>query len=310
MSKVLLFYKYIYIPNPEELRTWHQNLCSSLQLTGRIILASEGINGTIAGATAQLEAYKKALDEHPLFSGIDFKESDGDASCFPRLNVVVKQEIVKLGIDPAQLSAHDGGIHLTPHEAHELLHNKTDNVLVFDVRNNYESRIGSFEGAVKAPINNFRDLPEYIDTTLEQFKDKDVLMYCTGGIRCERASAYLKSKNIANNVYQITGGIHTYAEQFPHGFFKGKNYVFDARISMPITADILTTCDFCTTPYDDYSNCINAHCNKQIIVCPPCITQHNNTCSTTCAEKVATKTVTIRNLPRTYKKPSSLPHPL
>ena len=143
-------------------------------------------------------------------------------------------------------------------------------------------------------INHFRELPEYIDTHLDQFKDKQVLMYCTGGIRCERASAYLKSKNIAKQVYQIEGGIHRYVEQYPDGFFRGKNYVFDNRITLKVTDDILGTCLICTTLCDNYTNCLNAKCNKHFICCDPCLNKLNNTCNTVCHDFVGHNKVNKR----------------
>ncbi len=122
-------------------------------------------------------------------------------------------------------------------------------------------------------------------------------MFCTGGIRCERASAYVKKAGVAKKVYHIKGGIHRYVEEFPNGFFRGKNYVFDARISIKANDDILATCDFCPTPYDTFSNCINAECNKQIIICPDCEPKVHNTCSTTCSELVLAGKVNIRKTP-------------
>ena len=128
------------------------------------------------------------------------------------------------------VTAKNGGKHLTPEETHNLIAQKPNDLVILDARNDYEWRIGAFEGAIKPDIEHFRQFPKFVDDNLEQFKDKQVLMYCTGGIRCERASTYLKEKGVAKNVYQILGGIHRYAEQYPDGFFRGKNYVFDDRI--------------------------------------------------------------------------------
>ncbi|MFA6066212.1 MAG: rhodanese-related sulfurtransferase [Candidatus Babeliaceae bacterium] len=298
MGKVLLFYKYVTISDPEKIKNWLLHLCRSLNITGRIIIAHEGINATVAGSIEATETFRQEFEQHELFDNIDFKESAGDADCFPKLRVVVKEEIVKLGVSPTLITAENGGQHLTPQETHELLNNKPDDLVILDTRNIYESNIGRFEEAILAPIDNFRDLPQYLDDNQDLFKDKDVLMYCTGGIRCERATAYLKSKNIARNVYQIAGGIHRYAEAFPDGHFRGKNYVFDARIALPVTSDILSSCAFCTKPCDDYTNCINAQCNKQIIVCPSCIDHYHNTCSAYCQNLVDNNMVNVRILPK------------
>ena len=154
--------------------------------------------------------------------------------------------------------------------------------MILDARNNYEWVIGKFENAITPPIENFRDLPEYLEQNLDQFKDKQVLMYCTGGIRCERASAYLNEKNVAKKVYQLQGGIHRYVEQYPDGFFRGKNYVFDGRISVKINDDILASCTICNVACDDYHNCLNALCNEHFIACIACVEKLANTCSEKC----------------------------
>jgi Predicted sulfurtransferase len=277
---------------------WQKALCAQLGLTGRIIVAEEGINGTLGGANDALETYKKIMLEHPLFGAIDFKESAGGAANFPRLRVVVKEEITRMNVDPKKVTVRDGGKHLTPQEAHALLSNKPDDLVILDTRNYYEARIGAFTGAITPKLDHFRDFPQYIDENLEVFKDKQVLMYCTGGVRCERATAYLQVKGVAKQIYQIEGGIHRYAEQFPDGHFRGKNYVFDSRIATKVTDDILSTCDTCEVPFDTYTNCINSFCNKQILLCPPCDSALNTTCSTNCKDLVAAGKVVTRKIPR------------
>lgn len=294
MEKIILFYKYTHLENPERIKNWLLAICSALDLRGRIILAQEGINGTLGGAVKALDAFVLTMNEHPAFQNIDFKESPGKKNDFPRLSIKVKPEIVKLGLDPRVVTPEDCGEHLTPAQAHELMQAHPEDLVILDGRNNYESRIGAFEGAIKPDVTYFREFPEYVDNNSDLFKDKQVLMYCTGGIRCERASAYLKSKGVAKKVYQITGGIHRYAEQFPDGFFKGKNYVFDARIATPVSEDILSTCDFCESTCDTYRNCRNALCNKQIIVCDSCDKTHDHACSKKCQELLLSNAVQPR----------------
>lgn len=296
MIKILLFYKYIDITYPVQIKKWQERLCKQLNLKGRVIIAHEGINGTLGGSFDNLERYKNEVNQHPLFGNIDFKGSDGATDDFPRLRIVVRNEITYLGIDPTIITAKNGGIHLAPQQAHELMKKAPEDLIIFDARNTYESRIGTFNNAIKAEITNFRDLPNYIDNNTDLFKDKEVLMFCTGGIRCERASAYLKSKNITKKVYQIEGGIHRYAEQFPDGLFRGKNYVFDGRIAVSVTQDVLGTCDICSTSCDEYTNCLNAECNKQFIACPNCIQKLGNTCSELCLELVQNNKVVIRKI--------------
>lgn len=301
MEKIIIFYKYVHITYPHAIKKWQHSLCKDLALVGRIILAEEGVNGTLQGLQENIDAYVTAMRQHPLFSDIDFKDDSHTASNdahkkkFPRLRIVVRNEIVNVGInraDPAQ-----GGQHLTPRQTHELLASKDENLVILDVRNTYESKIGAFVNAIKPPIDYFRELPAYIDNNIDLFADKSVLMYCTAGIRCEKASAYLQAKGVAKKIYQIKGGIHRYIEEYPDGFFRGKNYVFDARIAVTVTNDIVGTCDLCATACDDITNCINAECNKQFIACKSCREKINNTCDHTCKLLVENKSVRIRTTP-------------
>lgn len=282
MEAIIIFYKYVAIPDVEGIKKWQQKLCQTLQLNGRIILAEEGINATVAGNKNLLDKYMQIMEKHPLFSGIDYKISQGSRNHFPRLSIKIKQEIVRLGIAPTTLTTANTGIHLTPKQVHELLENKSDDLLVLDTRNQYEWEIGHFQGAINPAINYFREFPEYIDKNLEHFKDKQVLMYCTAGVRCERATAYLKEKNVAKEVYQIKGGIHRYIEQYPEGFFRGKNYVFDGRISVESNADILSHCFTCKKPCNEYTNCDNTRCNRHYISCQSCKNALNRFCSKEC----------------------------
>lgn len=295
-KRILLYYKYVNVPCPEDIKLWQVSLCQSLNLTGRILLATEGINGTVYGSLEETEQYIAAMNSHELFGGIDFKDSivNGAYEYFTRLQVSIKPEIVHLGIAPAALTPNDGGMHLTPEQAHKLMAENPEDLVILDGRNYYEARVGTFKNAITPKVEHFREFPEYIDQNVDQFKDKQVLMFCTGGIRCERASAYLKLKDVAKEVYQVEGGIHRYVEQYPDGFFRGKNYVFDARITVPVNDDILGTCDLCNTSCDDYTNCRNAKCNKHFISCTSCLEKLNNTCSQHCLDLVTQALVPIR----------------
>jgi predicted sulfurtransferase len=290
---ILLYYKYVSIQYPQQVVNWIRALCQRLNLKGRILVATEGINGTVGGTPDAIEEFKKEFLAHPLFGGTDLKESTGSADHFPRLMVKVKNEIVALGIDPEVLTVKDTGIHLTPEQTHELIAKKEDLIIV-DTRNDYESRIGKFKNAIIPPLASFRDFPQYIEDNLELFKGKEVLMYCTGGVRCERATAVLNVQKVAKQVYQIDGGICRYVEKFPDGFFRGKNYVFDDRIALKVNDDILTDCDLCHTPADTYTNCMNAFCNKQFIACKSCRDSLEYTCSQDCFEKVRAGAVKVR----------------
>ncbi len=294
MGKILLYYKYVDIEDPHAIKRWQQELCADLGLTGRILIGKEGINGTVGGTNKATDAYIKAMQEHPLFSDVDFKTSKGGAEHFPKLRVAIRKEIVTLGIAPEALTPEQGGKHLEPKEVHELLEKHPEDLVILDTRNTYESRIGTFKNAITPEIDNFRDFPEYIENNIDQFKDKQVLMFCTGGVRCERATAVLQEKGIAKEIYQIKGGIHRYAEQFPDGYFRGKNYVFDGRIAVKINDDILGSCYLCDKECDKYTNCVNVQCNLQYIACKECLKKLESTCSFECQKLVQERKVAVR----------------
>ena len=302
MGKILLFYMYTPIEYPKRFVKWQKKLCNDLHLTGRILIGHEGINGTLSGSEKNTDRYKNIMLAHESFKDIDFKESPGNTKSFPRLYVTTRDEIVHLGVDPNAITPKDGGIHLSPDEVHNLIQNNSDDLVIFDTRNEYEWRVGRFiskKAKTLLPhIRYFRELPAYIDQHVDEFKDKQVLMYCTGGIRCERATTYLKTKNIAKKVYQIRGGIHRYVEQYPDGFFRGKNYVFDNRITVPINDDVLGACHLCKTACDTYENCMNAYCNLHFIACTSCTKKYNSCCSDTCKELIRKNLVKKRPSPQ------------
>jgi UPF0176 protein len=303
---ILLYYKYVNIVYPVTLEKAQRRLCEAHGLLGRILIATEGINGTLAGSREAVEAYKQAMREDERFADIDFKESLAEAAGFDRLQVKIKKEIVGLGIDPEAVKATDGGTHLSPEQTHDLLNNKPDNLVVLDARNWYESRVGAFRDAITPDIATFREFPEYLEKNKHLFEDKDVLMYCTGGVRCERASALLKQMNCARSVSQVSGGIHRYVEAFPDGHFRGRNYVFDNRMSMRVNNDVLTVCDLCGIGFDLYNNCTNAICNKQYICCDACLDAYEACCSPTCQTLVAEGRVNKRPpLPLLQQRKSS-----
>lgn len=289
MGTILLYYKYVNIENPEKIAQWQRGLCESLQLTGRIILAHEGINGTIAGTTESTNKYIEEMNNHELFGNIDFKTAEGGSEAFPKLKISIKNEIVRLGEDPEKLTIKDTGQHLTPDQVHELLSNKPDDLIILDTRNDYEWEVGKFKDAILPDIKTFREFPEYVDKHLDEYKDKKVLMYCTGGVRCERATAYLVQKDVAQEVYQVEGGIHRYIEKYPDGYFRGKNYVFDGRVTVRVNEDVLGKCYICKTAADDYTNCLNALCNKHFISCKDCLEKLHNACSEKCMNLLETK---------------------
>ncbi|KAG9486613.1 hypothetical protein GDO78_006795 [Eleutherodactylus coqui] len=249
-GEVLLYYSYCDISDPQWVCDWQRTLCELLHLTGKIRIASEGINGTIGGNRVSTRLYMDTMLSHPLFKQMcldDFKRSDGGAHCFPDLRIGVFREIVPMGVDPQKVSYKETATHLTPEEFHKRVEwylsdpqEEKDTVLL-DCRNFYESKIGQFQNCLAPDIRKFSYFPNYVDQNLDFFKDKTVLMYCTGGIRCERGSAYLRSKAVCKEIYQLKGGIHKYLEQFPDGFFRGKLFVFDGRFTISSNDDIISS---------------------------------------------------------------------
>jgi UPF0176 protein len=225
---VILFYKYVLIESPDAFAAEQRALCSSLGLKGRILLASEGINGTLAGPAEGVNRYVALLKADARFRDIEIKTSAGDAGTFPKLVVKVRAEIVTLN---AGAIRPDNDNQLSPAEWKRLLEEHPDAVPL-DIRNRFESDAGKFESAVVCDIEHFRELPQYIDR-LQGLKDKTVLMYCTGGIRCEKASALFRSKGF-RNVFQLHGGIAAYQEEFGNEHWQGECFVFDQRMTVRV----------------------------------------------------------------------------
>jgi UPF0176 protein len=278
---VILFYKYIAIADPESFAADQRALCAGLGLKGRLLIATEGINGTFAGPRDAIEAYKAALRADQRFTDIEFKTSEGDVHTFPKLAVKVRPEIVTLGAGVPL--APDLDNHLSPAEWKRMIEEDPDIVLV-DVRNRYESAAGKFENAVACDIENFRDLPGYLES-LAELKERKVLMYCTGGIRCEKASALFRSKGF-QNVFQLHGGIVTYQEQFGNEHWLGECFVFDQRMTVKVEKELVTIgrCAHTGRPTSRFVNCLHDLChalfllaeeteleNPEMRLCPQCL---------------------------------------
>jgi len=279
---ILLYYCYTHIENAAQFREDHHLLCLELNLLGRIIVAHEGLNGTVSGLKEDCEKYMQTVKADPRFADIDFKVEESDELAFTKLNVRLKPEIVHSDlthINPRQRT----GIHLAPEEFRKL---KNDpNVVLLDVRSNYEHKLGKFKNAVTLDIENFRDIPEKIDE-LAQYKDKKVITYCTGGIKCEKASAYLLEQGF-ENVYQLHGGIIKYGLEAGGEDFEGKCYVFDNRIAVDVNTvnpTVISTCYVCGTVSDRMVNCANPVCNNHLPICENCGWELDGACSATCRE--------------------------
>jgi UPF0176 protein len=279
---VILFYKYVPIEDPAGLVESQRALCTSLGLKGRILIATEGINATLAGPREGIEQYIAALRSDARFADIQFKTSAGDENTFPKLMVKVRPEIVTL----------NAGVPLVPEIENQLppaewkrLLEEDPNAVILDTRNRYEWQLGRFENAITCDIENFKDLPAYVDGLKEELKDRKVLIYCTGGIRCEKASALLKSKGIMD-VHQLHGGIVTYQEQFGNEHWLGECFVFDQRLSVPVPDKLVQVgqCAHTGRTTNRVVNCIHDPChvlfllaaeteeeNGDLRLCPNCL---------------------------------------
>lgn len=272
--QILLYYKYVAIDNPQEFMEKQRELCQKLNLKGRIIIAHEGLNGTVEGTVENTEKYCQELVKDQRFKAIHFKKSVGDGKAFPKLSIKVRGEIVsghleKDDLDPTQVT----GKYLQADELHEWINAKKEFYIV-DMRNDYEQESGYFEGSILSKFENFRDLPKILPK-LEFLRNKTILTVCTGGVRCEKASGFLV-KNGFKDVYQLYGGIVTYMEKYPNQDFKGKLYVFDNRIVMGFNTDlpdhkVVGKCKICQKTSDNYVNCANLDCHLHFICCKGCL---------------------------------------
>lgn len=259
---VILFYKYVAIAEPERFAAEQRAICSSLGLKGRLLIATEGINGTLAGRADAVNQYVGALHGDARFADVAIKVSAGDADTFPKLVVKARPEIVALGLGSLTPDQHN---HLSPTAWKCMLENDPE-VVLLDVRNRFESDAGKFEGAIVCEIENFRDLPAYVDR-LETLKEKKVLMYCTGGIRCEKASALLRSRGF-KDVFQLHGGIVSYQAQFGNEHWQGECFVFDQRMTVRVEEGLVQIgqCAHTGRPTSRFVNCLHDPCHKLFIL--------------------------------------------
>lgn len=271
--EVLLYYKYIHIADPPKLRDEQKAICESLNLKGRIIVASEGINGTVEGLKSDTAKYIKLMLKDPLFEDIQFKKSPGNGKVFPKLSVKWRSEIVaaRLGkddIDPSKLT----GKYITAEQLHNWIQSGKKFYIV-DMRNDFEQKSGYFKDSILSNFKSFADLPKILPR-INDLKDEFIVTVCTGGVRCEKASGYLVSKKF-KNVYQLLGGIVTYMEKYSNEDFLGKLYVFDNRLTMGFNTDskkhqVVGSCEICNKSCDEYVNCTEDFCHRHYICCKNC----------------------------------------
>lgn len=267
--RVLLYYKYVEINQPEKFRDDHKKLCDQIGLKGRILVSDEGLNGTVSGTIEQTDEYMKALRSDSRFEDIMFKIDEADSHAFKKMHVRYRPEIVSLKLGEEDINPNElTGEYLNPVEFRKAL--EDENTIVLDARNDYEYDLGHFRGAVRPEIRNFRELPDWIKENKEKFMDKKVVTYCTGGVRCEKLSGWLLKEGF-EDVAQLHGGIHNYGThpETQGELWDGKMYVFDERISVDINRKEKTVIArdwFDGKPCERYVNCANPYCNRQTIM--------------------------------------------
>ncbi len=290
--KILLYYKYAAIPNPAEIRDAQKILCHKLGVKGRILVSGEGINGTVAGEETAINEYMAETAKEPLFNDMEWKISWAEEQVFPRLKVVVRDEIVTLGVKKsgADVALENKATYIEPNELLEWYDSNKDFVII-DARNGYEARIGKFKNSITPSIDNFRDFPNFVATQLSKYKDQEVVTYCTGGVRCEKASAYLR-ENGFKKVRQLHGGIHEYGQKAGGKHFEGEMFVFDKRLHLPVNTtnpSIISTCRYCETEVARYIDCSVLSCDSLFICCETCESAHQSACSPQCEQKIGVK---------------------
>ena len=285
----LSFYKYYQLGNPRLFRDHFFIMLNELGVLGRIYVSYEGINGQISVPEHNHDAFKSALEEIIFLQNLRLNYAiEDDGKSFFKLTIKVRNKIVADGLDDSTFDSSNRGIHLNAKDFNELTE-KEDTVVV-DMRNHYESEVGHFEGAITPDVETFKEALNEVEEILQDHKDKNIIMYCTGGIRCEKASAYYKHKGF-EKVYQLEGGIIEYARQAEKqgikNKFKGKNFVFDERLGERIGNEVISHCHQCGEPCDTHTNCANDACHILFLQCSKCAEEYDACCSKKCKEFVS-----------------------
>ncbi len=279
--RVLLFYKYVPVENPQEIVDEHLEWCLNNGIKGRVFIAGEGINGTVSGTVDNIEKYKNHLRSYTVFSDIWFKEDEAEGHAFFKMHVRLKNEIVHSRLE--EVSLKNRGKRLTPDKLLEFYEEGKDFIII-DARNWYESKIGKFRNALTPPMKNFREWKKVAEDLKDQ-KDKTIVTYCTGGIRCEKASAYLV-ENGFKDVYQLDGGIVNFIKKYPDTYWEGGMFVFDERrvVNPNRREEIkhIAKCYYCGEPTSYYINCHNQSCDKLFVCCHECKVKYDYCCSDEC----------------------------
>jgi len=300
MQKVLLYYKFTPISDPEAVKLWQKTLTDSLNLKGRILISTQGLNGTVGGEMEDLKKYIKATKQYDSFKKVVFKWSEGAREDFPRMSVKTRKELVGFQNSEDEFDVDENGVigggkHLKPKQIHELIEKYGDDVVFFDGRNEHEAKIGKFKNAIVPNTNTSRDFIKELESDkYNDIKKKKVITYCTGGIRCEVISAMMKKRGF-EDVYQIDGGIVKYGESYgDDGFWEGSLRVFDDRMKVEFSdrAKTIGECIHCQGKTSNFENCALDSCNDLVLICDSCkqdpgLLFHTSECKTIETNNVA-----------------------
>lgn len=278
MQKIILYYNFTPIADPEAIKLWQKVLCEKLNLKGRILISKHGINGTVGGEMADIKTYIKTTKLYPAFKKTSFKWSDGGREDFPRLSVKSRRELVGFKNSDDEFEVDENGVigggkHLTPEQVNKLVEEHGDDVVFFDGRNEHEARIGKFKNAIVPNTNTSRDFIDELESDkYNDLKNKKIVTYCTGGVRCEVISSMMKKRGF-EDVYQIDGGIAKYGEKYgDDGLWEGSLRVFDNRMTMEFSdhAKTIGECVHCKSKTSNFENCALAECNELVLICEQC----------------------------------------
>lgn len=298
------FYRYHAIPHPTQFRDELYAGMDGLQVMGRIYVATEGINGQISVPQKNLDSFRNYLYSIPFLNGVRLNIAiEDDGKSFFKLKILVRKKIVADGLNDDSFDVTNSGVHVDAQEFNALA--ADPNTVIVDMRNHYESEVGHFKNAICPDVDTFREELQVVGDLLKDKRDKNILMYCTGGIRCEKASAWMKH-NGYENVFQLNGGIIEYTRQVKasglENKFIGKNFVFDERLGERISDDVIAQCHQCGKPCDDHTNCKNDGCHLLFIQCKECAEKYQGCCSSACQEIVGLPLVAQKELRKGINK--------
>lgn len=303
---VLAYYVISEVADPQKEASEHRKVLSKLDSRGRIYISQDGINAQLSLLREDVEPYLAYLKKHPLFHEADVKIHDWHEHAFEKLRIKLRPQLVAVD---QKVDFSKRGTYLLPSEWAEMMEKRDENTIVIDVRNQYESRVGHFEGALKPDLETFREFPEYAANLAKShdLQKTKVMMYCTGGIRCEYFSALMKEKGF-ESVFHLKGGVIRYGNEEGRKHWKGKLFVFDDRMNVPIDGDereVIASCHFCNEKNDTFYNCANMDCNALFTACPKCISENRGCCSEACQTHGRVRPFCTCTHPKPFRKLSA-----